>query len=367
MEFFETSFEKTLNEMNIPLISIIVPVYNTAPWLAKCLDSICAQDYRNLEILCIDDGSTDNSAEILKEYAAKDTRIKVYTQKNAGLSASRNTGLEHASGEWVTGVDSDDYLYPGIYNQLLDYCYDEVDVVFFGVQVVSEDMQELPARDYFNLPEAGEYEMTPHLASILNVCFWSKLWRRSLIERYNFRFPVGLVHEDEALYWSFMPCVKRIAVCRAIGYAYMQRCGSIMNADGLNVVNRKQRLMPVLEFVHAEYKKRGLLKTKAKDYLIRMFIEKCCNIPNQDYETIHNHVTEVIKKCNMKHAHYRLERLFPTERRGLLTIYRYERKKIYKFMGVPIWITYYTQNCNAITPSLILKHIIRRFMRRFAL
>lgn len=69
--FFETSFEKTLNEMNIPLISIIVPVYNTSPWLAKCLDCICAQDYRKLEILCIDDGSTDNSVEVLGECTSR--------------------------------------------------------------------------------------------------------------------------------------------------------------------------------------------------------------------------------------------------------------------------------------------------------
>ena len=353
--------------MRNPIISVIVPVYNTAPWLARCLDSICTQSYTNLEILCVNDGSTDNSAEILEEYAAKDVRIRVFIQENAGLSAARNTALEHATGEWVTGVDSDDYLYPGIYEEVVRHCREGINMVFFGVREEDEQGKPLPDRPYFTLPQPGDYELTPYLAERLNVCFWSKLWRRSLIERYNFRFPVGLVHEDEALYWSMMPYVKRIAVCRAIGYAYMQRCGSIMNADGLNVVNRKQRLMPVLEFVHTEYKKRGLLKTKAKDYLIRRFIGKCCNIPNQDSETIHNLVTEVITKCNMKHAHYHLERLFPTERRGLLTIYRYERKKIYKLMGVPIWIIYYTQNCNAITPSLILKHIIRRFMRRLAL
>lgn len=353
--------------MNIPLISIIVPVYNTAPWLAKCLDSICAQDYRNLEILCIDDGSTDNSAEILKEYAAKDTRIKVYTQKNAGLSAARNTGLEHATGEWVTGVDSDDYLYPGIYEEVVRHCREGINMVFFGVREENEQGKALPDRSYFSLPQSGDYELTPYLAERLNVCFWSKLWRRSLLVEQSLHFPVGLVHEDEALFWTAAPYIQRISICPAVGYAYLQRNGSIMNQSGLTAFMRKQRCMLILEFVHTEYKKRGLLKTKAKDYLIRMFIGKCCNIPNQDYETIHNLVTEVITRCNMKHAHYRLERLFPIDRIGLLTIYRYERKKIYKLMGVPIWITYYTQNCNAITPSLILKHIIRRFMRCFAL
>ena len=82
-----------------PLISVIVPVYNVEKYLRKCLDSICGQTYRNLEILCVNDGSTDGSAAILEEYAARDARIKVFTQPNRGLSAARNTGLEHATVE----------------------------------------------------------------------------------------------------------------------------------------------------------------------------------------------------------------------------------------------------------------------------
>lgn len=234
--------------MQMPLISIIVPVYNTAPWLRRCLDSICAQTYQNLEILCVNDGSTDNSAEILAEYAAKDSRIKVITQENAGLSAARNTALAHATGEWVTGVDSDDYLAPGGYERAVACITGAVDMVFFGVRKVTEDEMPLPHDVYFDLPDPGEYKMTPNLAEQLNVCFWSKLWRRSLLEENNLRFPHGLVHEDEAMYYLSAPYVRKVAFSSAVGYYYVQRSSSIMHSSG-SVLDSAWAYVAVLEFV----------------------------------------------------------------------------------------------------------------------
>ena len=93
-----------------PLISVIVPIYNVAPWLPRCLDSIVGQTYKNLEILLIDDGSTDNSLEICQQYAEKDPRIKVIHQENKGLPSTRNTGIEHATGDFFTFVDADDWI-----------------------------------------------------------------------------------------------------------------------------------------------------------------------------------------------------------------------------------------------------------------
>ena len=341
-------------------ISIIVPVYNTAPWLKRCLDSICSQSYTNLEILCINDGSTDNSAEILAEYEKKDTRIKVFTQANAGLSAARNTGLQHATGEWITGVDSDDYLYPGIYEQAITHCKQDIDMVFFGVQEVDENEKKLLGRHYFQLPQKDEYELTPYLAEHLNVCFWSKLWRRSIIEENSLQFPVGLVHEDEALFWIAAAYIHRIAICHTIGYAYTQRTGSIMNSCGLNQLKRKQRMIPVLEYVHNEYNRRALMKKIKRSYLIRMFVKVCEHVPNGQCDDVHQLSKTVVEKYNMKYAHYKLEKLFPYEKRGILTICRYKRLKVYKFIGIPIWATFYTSHYNKITPSLILSKIINK-------
>ena len=91
-------------------ISIIVPVYNTEKYLGVCLDSLISQTYKDIEIICVDDGSTDNSLQILNDYAAKDSRIKILTQKNQGPSVARNLGLEKAKGEYITFVDSDDWV-----------------------------------------------------------------------------------------------------------------------------------------------------------------------------------------------------------------------------------------------------------------
>ena len=96
--------------MNFPLVSIVVPVYNTAVYLPCCLGSLLRQTYSRLEIICVDDGSTDDSWRILQEYSAIDTRIKIFHQPNAGVSVARNKALAHATGEWLAFIDSDDWL-----------------------------------------------------------------------------------------------------------------------------------------------------------------------------------------------------------------------------------------------------------------
>lgn len=342
-------------------ISIIVPIYNTAPWLSRCLDSICTQSYRNLEILCVNDGSTDNSAEILEEYAAKDSRIKVFTQENAGLSAARNTGLKHATGEWVTGVDSDDYLCPGIYEQCIKHCSERVDIVFFGVRVFSTEGKELN-NDYFALPEAGEYVLPPAQASKQNACFWDKLWRRSMLTERNLQFPVGLVHEDEALFWTAMPYVRCVAMCPSIGYTYLLREGSITN-DGSLPYKRAKRFMAILEHIHHEYKKRGLLKTEAENYLVALFVRSCALHWSPEETEVRQLVAAVIEKCGMKYADYRLERFFPHEKRGLLVLRRFKQAKLYSLAGIPVWCRIYTKYGNPITLSLLLTHL-RDFTKR---
>lgn len=102
-----------------PLVSIIIPVYNTEKYLKDCLDSVLSQTYQNLEIILIDDGSTDNSSQILKQYAKKDSRIKIITQKNQGQSTARNYGLKEASGEYVSFIDSDDAIEKDFVSSLL--------------------------------------------------------------------------------------------------------------------------------------------------------------------------------------------------------------------------------------------------------
>ena len=102
-----------------PLISVIVPVYNVAAWLPRCVDSVLTQTYQNLEILLIDDGSTDASGEICDAYAEKDPRIRVIHKKNGGLSSARNAGLDVSNGQYIGFVDSDDWIEPEMYEKML--------------------------------------------------------------------------------------------------------------------------------------------------------------------------------------------------------------------------------------------------------
>ena len=106
--------------MKNPKISIIIPVYNTQEYLPKCLDTLVNQTYSNLEIICVDDGSTDESLRILNEYAAKDSRIIVHSQKNGGASIARNYGLNIATGDYVSFIDSDDWVYLTLYQSFVD-------------------------------------------------------------------------------------------------------------------------------------------------------------------------------------------------------------------------------------------------------
>ncbi len=349
------------------VLSVIVPVYNTAPWLRKCLDSICSQSYKELEILCVNDGSTDNSADILEEYAARDSRIKVFTQKNAGLAAARNTGLENATGEWVTGVDSDDWLYPGIYEKAVGCITEAVDMVFFGVRNVDEAGVPLPHNRYFDLPAAGEYSLSSKKIFYLNVCFPSKLWRRSLIEDNHLRFPAGLVHEDEAMYALAAPYVRRISICPTIGYAYAQRENSIMHESGLDDLRRIRRFIPIAEFVYAEYEKRDLLHSPARKHMLSLFKGICMHIHNVKQQEVKQRalkeVLPLIEKYGMLEEDYIIERIQPFSRSGIITITRYRCAKVYRIGSIPIWVKWYTFSGRPLTPDILVHHIKKRLAR----
>lgn len=342
-------------------ISIIVPVYNTAPWLKRCLDSICSQSYRNLEILCINDGSTDNSAEILAEYEKKDSRIKVFTQANAGLSAARNTGLQHATGEWITGVDSDDYIDTNLYETAIKNANENVDVVFFGVENISEDEKLLAHNEYFNLPTDAEYEMTPKLSAKLNACFWSKLWRRSIIYKHNISFPHGLIHEDEAFYHICVPYVKKVSISNFKGYYYVQREGSIMNA-ALSELEKLKRFIPILEYVYNEYTRRNLIQNMHKLYMIELF----ARLSSHAYWSKNNKSAALalfeplIHRSGTYRDDYRLERLLPVRGLKRLFLSRYANSKVFRFLGIPCWANLYSEDATLIKRKCLLLDVMKK-------
>ena len=211
-----------------PLISVIVPVYNTEQYLRTCLDSICTQTYDNLEIICVNDGSTDGSAEILAEYAAKDRRIVVITQENAGLSAARNAALDIAKGEWVTGIDSDDYVDPDTFECALDALNTQgVSIVFYGMRRIDGETGRVKFR--FSMPATGVQKVTPYLVKSTIAVFCNKLWRTELFRDTGLRFPRGLWFEDNAMFNRVAPYVEKIFYLPKFKYNYVSYGNSIMD------------------------------------------------------------------------------------------------------------------------------------------
>ena len=215
-----------------PLVSIIIPVYNVERYLRKCLDSICGQTYRNLEILCVDDGSTDGSAAILEEYAARDERIKILSQKNAGQGAARNLALNHATGEWVTGVDADDFLAIDAIEYACSGISDSVDIINFGILVIWENTAVDPAMEaHFSRKDyAGVHPISARFLLDKPCEFCAKLWRRSFLESLNARFPESIIFEDWTFYWMYAPAGRNICYLTEPRYNYIRHQGSTMSS-----------------------------------------------------------------------------------------------------------------------------------------
>lgn len=209
-------------------ISIIVPVYNVEALLPKCLDSICAQTYRDLEIIVVDDGATDSSGQICDEYARRDPRIRVIHQANAGLAGARNAGLDIAQGAYIGFVDSDDHIAPEMYETLLACleCHG-ADIAVCGRYLQTESgtlspMGELPEPLAFDSHEAVRRLL---LTDGMDAAAWDKLYRRELFE--GVRYPLKYVSEDIPVTYRLLCRAKRIAHCGKPLYYYLLRAGSL--------------------------------------------------------------------------------------------------------------------------------------------
>lgn len=217
--------------MKTPLISIIVPVYNVAPYLPKCLNSLTTQTYKNLEIILIDDGSTDDSGKLCDDYAAEHKGVKVIHQKNQGLSAARNAGLKVATGDFVTFVDSDDTVSPD-YTEYLYKLTDKYHTQFAitATEEIFPDGHTINRGAGYRTAVYTTAECLDHMLTEdgFNVTAWGKLYARELFK--GIKFPIGALHEDLATtYQTILKC-DSVAYGSDPKYQYYQRQGSIANS-----------------------------------------------------------------------------------------------------------------------------------------
>lgn len=216
-----------------PLVSVIVPVYNTEIYLADCLNSIILQSYSNIEIIVVDDASTDNSLSIIEKFANIDRRITVYHHSvNCGISITRNTGLSHANGNYIAWCDSDDLMHP----QFIEYMYSALkknDVDFVECQCTSDYEFKvcLFANDPFadsriTIGDTNDF-LKRFATHELQTSLWSKLFKKELF--YNFHFAEARLYEEHYFYVHIVKHLNKAAYSSAQLYFYRKRGNSIMS------------------------------------------------------------------------------------------------------------------------------------------
>lgn len=210
-----------------PLASIVIPVFNGESFIEPCLKSIAEQTMTNLQIIVVDDGSTDQTLDIIKKFTAKDTRVHVIHQENSGVSKARNVGLQAVQAEWVFFVDADDQIAP-------DYCasmLEAADILGADAVIARPSTSNKPYR-YLLDEKSGLVKSCLSFDEIrypFNIdAPWGKIFRSSIIQKYNICFPENLTRSEDAFFClQFYEKAEKIGVLNHFGYFHIERVGSL--------------------------------------------------------------------------------------------------------------------------------------------
>lgn len=237
---------------NLPSISVIVPVYNVEKYLKRCLDSLINQTLKNIEIICINDGSNDNSIKILEEYTQKDDRIIILSQENAGLSAARNSGMEIAKGEYIGFVDSDDWVDLDFYEKLY-YAAKNNDCDIAVADFIREHPTKKKKR--LNITKEEIFEKPEDKYMICKTyregCVWNKIYRTEFLKRIDLKFVVGMYYEDRDFTARSLFYSDKLITVPNTYYRYFVNPKSIVK-KGINVIQNEHYILvrqQVLDFI----------------------------------------------------------------------------------------------------------------------
>lgn len=284
------------------MISIIVPVYNVELYLKECIDSILSQDYTDFELLLIDDGSTDSSYHICKEYQSKDKRVKVLKKTNGGVSSARNLGIEKAKGEWITFLDSDDYIGKNYLEKLISFDNNK----FYELSLVDGFIRNDKTKHFFTRTPI----YVPIEIAIESICGnnglclapWGKLFRKDIIEKNNIRFTEGLSFcEDLIFCFEYFKYVhNKVYVCNDTSYYYREVDNSLTH----KIVNYKQVLkaMEIQLNDYLYYRKRYTDNRIIKKHFVSILVSCILRIGEQIF---YNHnISEkekayIVERCKV--------------------------------------------------------------------
>lgn len=247
--------------MNNDLISIVIPVYNVEKYLDECIQSLQKQTYTNIEIILVDDGSTDNSGMICDKYAKTDFRIKVIHKQNGGMSDARNVGIDNATGKYIQFIDSDDYFKEDLIESLYkDICENNADIALCSHYIVTGNNITTDATYEKRMYTREEVIQEFLLDTKIRAYVWNKLFKKSLFD--EIKFPVGRVFEDQLIIPKLFAKADKIILNDIPLYYYRQREGSVLH-------NQTKELR--IAYIEAAFEMHDYVKTKVKN------IEKFCN------------------------------------------------------------------------------------------
>lgn len=285
------------------LISVVVPIYNVEGYLERCVESIINQTYKNLEIILVDDGSPDKCPEMCDEFARLDSRIKVVHKKNGGLSDARNAGMDVASGEYISFIDSDDYVSPDFYETLYNVMISEKgDIAECSVVKFYEDDK---FDEYTDDLKVSNYDTVDGLSALIaenpfHQHVWNKLYKSDLV--LDVQFAVGKLNEDEFWTYQIFGRAGKVTKVNKTMYYYFQRNSSIMG-ESYNL-----RRLDALEgrYNRQVYVDRNFpeLSQKAKIDLLSSCIFSCQSsmkyLNRADKNKAKILIKEYLKKCKLK-------------------------------------------------------------------
>ena len=283
---------------DLPLISVVVPVYRVEKYLDHCIQSIAEQTYSNLEILLVDDGSPDGSGAICDRWAARDSRIRVFHKQNAGAGAARNTALDAARGEIITFVDSDDYLHPNMFSHLCGLMKDGVEIAECEIGITERD--DLAMDDGTGaeiLVCETEEALRLHIQDeVFRQTPPNKLYRRECVG--DIRFPEGNLIDDEFFTYKVLGNARKLAHSCACMYAYRQQSGSAMHKP--YSLRRLQGLDAKLQRLgYFEQRFPGLVREAKADLLMTCLgaMQGCLrSLKGEELETARGKLSEVLMK-----------------------------------------------------------------------
>ena len=230
--------------MNIrPKVSVIIPVYNTGEYIRRCLDSITNQSLKDIEIVCVNDGSTDSSLAIINEYAERDSRIKVLSQSNQGLGGARNTGLNAASGEYISFIDSDDTVDKDFHLSLYQTATGEsADIVYAPFAYIRGNDRRMD-----NIKPGKYFSVKDKLSVLSNGAVTNKLFKADLVK--DIRFPTGVIYEDNVFLIKAVFRVNCLATINNVCYNYVLKENSLITSRELNEKRAADSLKILQELV----------------------------------------------------------------------------------------------------------------------